>query len=281
MTALGKILVFVVLLLALVWNALVVNAYVTRSNWKKAFDDSQANVSKASEAANAERVRADRSREAQDAVILQLREEVARLKTTEKSLNEAVKDAETKAAAFQAVEQKVQTRDENEKANAKKTQDQVDILQKELNSSEKSRNDALIAEQKAKNDALQSKIDADSARRRADELEAKLLIARDPNRGAGGVGAIRPTVDKDFRAIVKEVNAEGLVTINLGSNAKLAKGVVLSIARYKPNAKYVGTLTITSVDPFYATGRFAAPATIAKPGPDDLPKPGDEVLVIE
>lgn len=280
MTALGKILVFVVLLLALVWNALVVNAYVTRMNWKKELDSTQANLVKASEAANVERTRADRSREAADAMILQLRDEITRLKKSESALNEAVKDAETKAAAFQQVEAATQTRDTTAKANETKTQNQVDVLQKELDKSEKEKNDALIAEQKAKNDALQSKIDAESARRRADELEARLLVLRDPNRGAGGVGSIKPQADKDFRAQVKAVNGND-VTINLGSNAKVQKGMVLSIARYEPKGKFVGTLTITSVDPFYATGRFTPPATIARPGADDMPKPGDTVLVIE
>ena len=35
MTILGKMLVFVVLVLSIVWNALVVNSYVARTNWQK------------------------------------------------------------------------------------------------------------------------------------------------------------------------------------------------------------------------------------------------------
>jgi hypothetical protein len=280
MTALGKILVFVVLLLALIWNALVVNAYVTRMNWKTELDKTTKQMKEAADAANAERTKADRTREAQDAVITQLRGEIDRQKTQIAALTTAKTDADEKAAAFQKTEDATQNRDTTEKANAAATQKQVDRLQAELDKSEKAKNDALIAEQKAKNDALASKIESDSQKRRADELESKLLVIRDPNRGAGGVGAIKPQVDKDFRATVKEVNGD-MVVITLGANAKLQPGAVLQIARYTPTAKYVGSITIKSVDPFYATGRFTPPAGAAKPGADDMPKPGDEVKVIE
>jgi multidrug efflux pump subunit AcrA (membrane-fusion protein) len=280
MTALGKILVFVVLVLALVWNALVVNAYVTRVNWKTELDKTQAKLVQAADAANSERAKADRTREAADAVIAQLKEEIARLKTSETTLTASRDDYEKKLAAAQKVEAEAQTRDTQEKANAQKTQKQVDVLQKDLDASEKISNDRLIAEQKAKNDALQAKINEESAKRARDELEGKLLKLNDPNLGKGGVGSIRPQVDKDFKATVTSVEGTDVV-INLGANARLQKGAVLSISRYKPEAKFVGTLTITSVDPFYAVGRFTAPANVAKPGPNDMPKAGDTVSVIE
>lgn len=280
MTALGKILVFVVLVLALVWNALVVNAYVTRANWKTELDKTAKKLSEASESANAERARSDRTREAADAVIAQLKEEIGRLRTSEKTLADNLKDAQDKIAAAQTAGAALQTRDTQEKANAQKTQQQVDVLQKELSASEKKANDALIGEQKARNDALQAKINEEAAKRRADELEGTVLKMKDPNLGKGGVGSIRPQVDKDFKATVTSVDGNDVV-INLGANARLQKGAVLSISRYKPEAKYVGTLTITSVDPFYAVGRFTAPATVARPGPNDLPKAGDTVSVIE
>ena len=57
---------------------------------------------------------------------------------------------------------------------------------------------------------------------------------------------------------------------------------MLQLSRYKPEAKFVGTLTITSVDPFYAVGRFTAPRRPSlKPGPNDLPKAGDTISVID
>ncbi len=280
MTALGKILVFIVLLLALVWNALVVNAYVTRVNWKTELENSKKKLVVAADAANAERVRADRSREAAEAVISQLNEEIARLKGSETTLVANLADAKKKLAEGQLVESNTQVRDLQAIANKEKTQKQVDILKAELDASEKAKNDALIAAQKAKNDAVQANIDAESARRRADELEARVLKLNDPNRGSGGVGAIRPQVDKDFRAKITSVEGDSVV-INLGTNAGLKKGVVLQVSRYKPEAKFVGNLTITSVDPFYAVGRFSAPANVAKPTAADMPKIDDTVSVIE
>jgi len=167
-----------------------------------------------------------------------------------------------------------------EKANARQTQQQVDILKTELETSEKLKNDALIATEKARNDGLQAKIDAESSKRRADELEARLLKANDPNRGAGGVGAIRPQADRDFRAKVTSVDGDSVV-INLGANARLQKGTVLQISRFKPDPKFVGSLTITSIDPFYAVGRFTPPAGVAKPTAADMPRVDDIVSVIE
>lgn len=280
MTILGKILVFVVMVLSLLWSALVVNAYVTRVNWKAELDRSRQKLTEAAEVANAERTRSDRIREAADAVIAQLKEENNRLQTMVKTLDDQRGDLETKLAALQKAEEGTQTRDVQEKANTVKTLKQVEVLQKELDASEKAKNDAIIAAQKSKNDELQAKIDAESARRRADELEGKLLKLNDPNRGSGGVGSLRPQVDRDFKATVTSVDGDSVV-INLGANARLQKGAVLTLSRYKPEPKFVGTLTITSVDPFYAVGRFTPPATVARPGPNDMPKAGDTASVYD
>jgi predicted RND superfamily exporter protein len=280
MSALGKVLVFVVLLLALVWNALVVNAYVTRVNWKTELDKTQKKLVETAEAANSERQKADRTREAADAVVAQLKEEIVRLRASEKTLSESLESAKSTLSTVQKTEEGTQTLDQIEKANAQKTQKQVDTLQTELNKSEMDKNKALIKEQVAQNRQLEAEIKQKSAERRAEELEAKLLKANDPNFGKG-VGSIRPQVDKDFKATVLKVDAAGDVVISLGANARLQKGAVLQLSRYKPEAKFVGTLTITSVDPYNAVGRFTAPATIAKPGPNDLPKAGDTVSVIE
>lgn len=279
MTVLGKVLVFVVLVLALIWNALVVNAYVTRANWKTELDRANAKLREYADAANAERTRADRTRETADALIGQLQGEIARLSTSEKTLSDNLDDARKKLETAQKTEEATQTRDIQALANAKRTQDQVDILQRQFDAAEKKANDALIAEQKAKNDALQARIEADSAKRRADDLEGRLLKANDPNRGAGGVGAIRPQVDRDFRATVTSVDGDAVV-INLGANARLQKGAVLQLSRYKPEPKFVGSITITSVDPFYAVGRFTPPANVVKPGPADMPQAGDTASVI-
>src|SRR6516165_5492529 len=53
MTILGKVLVFVVLVLSIVWNALVVNAYVTRTNWQAEAKRSQAKAKEAADSATA------------------------------------------------------------------------------------------------------------------------------------------------------------------------------------------------------------------------------------
>ena len=52
MTILGKMLVFLVLVLTLVWNGLVVNAYVTRTNWRAEAKRSQDKAVEAADSAN-------------------------------------------------------------------------------------------------------------------------------------------------------------------------------------------------------------------------------------
>jgi hypothetical protein len=280
MTALGKVLVFVVLLLALVWNALVVNAYTTRVNWKGELEKTKEKLAQATDAANAERRRADESRAAADAVLAQLRKQVGDLTTSKETLEKTLDETQKKLAIIQKTEEETQKRDAVANTNTLKTQKIVEMLQKQLDSSEKEKNDAVIRAQKMTNDALQARINERSEKRRADELEGKLLKANDPNRGTGGVGATRPQVDRDFKATVTSVEGETVI-INLGANARLQKGSVLQLSRTKPDPKFVGTLTITSVDPFYAVGRFTAPANVVKPTADDLPKAGDTVSVID
>src|SRR4029079_15724262 len=101
------------------------------------------------------------------------------------------------------IENETQQRDLRAVTNVDRTQKQVDIVQAQLDVSEKKKNDAIIGEQAALNKALQAKIDSEAARRRSDELEETLLKARNPALREGGVGAVKPQVDRDFRATVQ------------------------------------------------------------------------------
>ena len=52
MTAIGKMLVFLLLILSLVWNALVINGFAARTNWQREAKKYQAEAVLAAEAAN-------------------------------------------------------------------------------------------------------------------------------------------------------------------------------------------------------------------------------------
>jgi hypothetical protein len=60
----------------------------------------------------------------------------------------------------------------------------------------------------------------------------------------------------DIVALVKAVDDKsGLVTIDIGSDAGLAKGQTLEVYRLEPKAKYLGTIRIVEVGPKVAVGQ--------------------------
>lgn len=285
MNTLGKTLVFFILVLSLVWNYLVVNAYATRTNYKNELEKTQKLYAQAATAATNAEKRAEEQRAAADAAVAQLQADLKAALAREQA---ALADAATQKAMVEAVgkdKEAAITKVQISQAEVTNYTSQIDLLRGQVTALDQKLNASTIAEQKAANDALQARIERDAANRKSDEYERRLLdlndqlvTARNGGRGGVGVKAVPPT-DPDFRATVTAVT-DDLVEINLGSNANLQKGAVLDVSR--PSAKkYVGKVTIERVDPFSATGRFTPLATIGKPTPDDRPKKGDTVSVIK
>lgn len=284
MTAIGKILVFFVLILSLIWNALVVNAYVTRTNYKNALDKAEKQLVLAADAANYERKRADESRAASDATVAQLNKEIVRLQTSEATYKLNSENFAKQVADNEADKDKRNTDEQTRTANVNTLTSQVELLRKSVTQLDKDLNDSVISREKALNDKLQADIDRDGALRRAEERENQLLTANDQlntiKSGVGATGIRIPQTDPGLQAKVKSVSGDQ-VEISLGSNAKLQKGAVLQVWRYLPEAKFVGSITITSVDPFSAVGRFIPRAGVSRPTADDLPKADDTVGVLK
>jgi hypothetical protein len=285
MNTIGKILVFFILILSVIWNYLVVNAYATRTNYKAELDKVQKLYTEAAKSAGAATKLAEEQRAAADATIAQLTSDI-------RSLEARVKAAENDSATYKAQVEAIGKDKEKfvvdaglQQTGIKTLQSQVDLLRKQVTDLDVKLNNSVIAEQKAENEKLQARIERDAAFRKADEYEKRLLDLNDQyvtlkNGGVGGVGEQRiPPTDPDFRATVKAV-ADNQIEISLGSNAGLQKGAVLDISR--PSAKkYIGKITIERVDPFGATGRFTPLATIGKPTAEDRPAKGDTVSIIK
>lgn len=285
MNTIGKILVFFVLILSVIWNYLVVNAYATRTNYKNELEKVQKLYGEAAKAAGSSSKLAEEQRAASDATIAQMAADI-------KSLTERVRAAENDSATYKAQVEAIGKDKEKFVVDAglqitgiKTLQSQVDLLRTQVTSLDKKLNDSVIAEQKAENEKLQARIERDSAFRKADDYEKKLLDQNDQldnlkNGVRGGVGTARiPATDPDIRATVTGA-AGDQIEISLGGNAGLQKGAVLDISR--PSAKkYIGKITIERVDPFAATGRFTPLATIGKPTAADLPTKGDVVSIIK
>jgi hypothetical protein len=283
MTALGKVLVFFVLLLALIWTGLTVNVYATRTNWANAARDWEKKAKEAQDSANYQRNLAQQTRDASAARIASLQTEVDRLQGSTATLNTQVADLQKKLGDLEAVAQQAGPAAQALQANIARLQKQVDLLQGSLSTMEKSLNEATIAAEKAKGNELKATIDRDAALKRADDLETRVLALTDQladiRSGRTGVSA-RLAPPDDFRATVTKVDGDQ-VEINLGANAKLQKGAVLSLWRAKPQVKYLGSLTITLVDPFGAVGTFSPPPGVTRPAADDRPKAGDTAGVVK
>lgn len=285
MNTVGKILVFFILILSVIWNYLVVNAYATRTNYKNELEKVQKLYAEAAKSSNASAKLAEEQRAAADATIAQLTADI-------RSLQARVQAAENDSATYKAQVEAIGKDKEKfvvdaglQQTGLKTLQSQVDLLRGQVTTLDKKLNDSTIAEQKAENEKLQARIERDSAFRKADEYEKRLLDLNDQyfqlkNGGRGGVGEQRiPPTDPDIRATVT-ASADNQVEISLGGNAGIQKGAVLDISR--PSAKkYIGKITIERVDPFGATGRFTPLATIGKPTAADLPTKGDVVSIIK
>lgn len=283
MTIVGKILLFVVLVFSLIWAGLTVNVYVTRTNWANEVKRLQDKVKESADSAAYQRKQAEETLNASAARVQGLQTEVNKLRATNDQLTRNVADAQRQLGDKLTAQQQQIPPDQLLQSNIARLQRQVDLLQGSLSTMEKQLNEATIGAEKSKADAVRAQIDRDAALKRADDLEARLLTLNDQMndlRSPGGRGGSSRTAAPDgFRATVTRVDGD-LVEISLGANAKLQSGAVLSLFRMKP-AKYLGTLTITRVDPYGAVGQFSPPPGVTRPGPDARPQTGDTAGVLK
>lgn len=252
MTVLGKILVFFVLFLSLVWSALTVNAYVTRTNWKNALDATAKKLDEAAASARNQKDYADAQKAAADAALAGRDEEIRNLRQQLGAIQKSLDDARQQLTAKTAAQQDQDTPTKLLQNTIAKLENQVNQLQASQNAAEQRVNTAVVGEQKAKDAQLTAEIDRDASRRRAEELEKLLLRASGQSGVAGTVQ--RPQVHEDFKATVESVT-EDLAEISLGAGAGVQKGAELAIYRSGEN-RYLGKLIITQVGPYSAVGQF-------------------------
>lgn len=281
MTVLGKLLVFVVLLLSLAFNGLVVNAYVTRTNWKKIADDNKATAQQAATAVQAMQKLLDEEQAAAAEALRRAREERYQYEdlynkekaaasevrsTLDKSMSDARKDSATQIAAQALVDS---------------LQKQVDILTTDITTLQSANDKLIVSADEAQRNQRQAEIEADSQRKRADQLEEQVRRLSDQiqelkQRGGGTSPLIpgegRAAAPEGFRGTVRAYQ-DGYVAFTPGLDAGLRKNATLMVYRLEPQPKYLGKVLVIQVDPKEGVGRF----TPAGVGRDEFPKPGDEL----
>lgn len=282
MTVIGKMLVFLVLLLAIIWNALVVNAYATRTNWKDQAEKAQAQAAQAAEAANNLRKLIEAEREASEDKARVLREDGARLYEQLQTMKRNYDEVNRAYQGVQNADQQRRDIDNQLQANVNTLQKQVDDLTRILALKEKDVDRLTMESEKSKADATKANIDADVQRRRAEQLAELIQDLQERLREQNAPRGTNPLDRKvqpptAFRGTVRRREGD-LVAITPGADAGLRVGAVLDVQRIAGGSgKYVGKLKIIQVDPKESVGQFTPPAGV-RLGPADYPMPGDEVV---
>lgn len=281
MTIIGKLLVFMVLLLSVVFNGLVVNAYVTRTNWKKMADDNKATAQKAATAVGTMQKLLEEQRsiaaeslnrayeERNQYMDLYTKEKTAAQairSTLDKSMADARKDSTTQIAAQSLVDS---------------LQKSVDNLTQNITTLQNANDELIKSAEAAKIAQSQSEIEASAQRKRAEQYADQIrkmneLVQQYKHGGRPlAPGETRATAPEGFRGTVRAYQ-DGYVSFTPGLDAGLTRNTTLMVYRLDPAPKYLGKVLVTLVDPKEGVGRFV-PAGGVRVGPNDLPKPGDEL----
>jgi hypothetical protein len=266
MTVLGKILVFLHLILSLVAAFLFAMAYAAHANYKKAYDDLNKEYVAASASATAFRDEANEARRvSQDAV--RVRDEVVKSRDAEIKVQKDAADQYQRdlLAAKQTIADNARIID------SKTTQLQL------VNQDNKKLEAAIIAKDTeikgllaTANDLKKLKVEADIERDAYKEMSAKLekqvgdltdVIAKAKKAGGviqvTGAGPAETPPPEDLKGIVKrDADQTGLVLISVGSDAGLLKGHMLEVYRLTPQIKYLGKIKIIEVRPYEAVGQI-------------------------
>ena len=280
MTALGKTMVIFVFLLALIWAGLVVNTWVTRTNWKVEADKQNKIAKDNYEGAKAlsEQSKADRS--AADAKLAALQANVDRLQ------QQLVEERSAGGKLYAAYDTKLKADRENDKKVAEltvditKLQNQVTLQSDNLKTMEADLNGQVILTEKNKNEKEAAIRSANGEKERADRLSTKLQEQEVQLAAAklGNRGGTSPLAPEGFRGTVKVVSGN-LIEITPGLNAGLKEGTRLTIRRNVGDKNYIGTITIgQQIDPDRAVGIWTPPFNVKTPKGDDFPKVGDDVV---
>lgn len=284
MTAIGKMLVFLVLVLSLAWNFLTVNAYVARTNWRAEAKRYQGEAEAMQKAAQNMKQLLDTERDSADDAKRALGQERDRLYAQVKTLQDDRNSLNAQYSAAFAAGQTQAADAVKLQANVAKLTQQVTDLDAQLKQRDTAVADLTLAKNAAVVEANRAKLDAETADRRSADLEGRVAKlqsdVQELSRNGGlraAPGTLTPAVPEKFRGSVVRY-ADGFVELEPGLDARLREGAVLDVQRLTGGGKYLGRIVIVTVYAKNAVGRFepantGRPATVA-----DLPRPGDTVV---
>lgn len=277
MTVFGKILVFMNLLFSVATGALIVFVFSTRANWVGAYNHSRAQAEAAEKAYLAEksshdndRKQAESTQAAMDAELKKRDDQLQNILAENTRLRQTADNQTNLTNTASSNTQRLQAELDQNKAEREllvtekeKLRTQIVNIQKELDGW---RATAITADLEAKNmrqrvTNLLRQVEELTARTR--ELEAQAPGGAATTRGGGGsaVDQVATSAPPGVRGKVTGVVPSGLAQVNIGSDSGLSVGNSLIVFR---GNEYVGDLTITTVEPKVAVGKFVPARRTAK-----------------
>jgi hypothetical protein len=260
MTVLGKILVFVNLAFTLIVAGLIVEVFMTRTNWRNGYEERDKELKIARASLGAEQQMRDTMLRAKDEEIAARKGDIDNQKKEIDRLNGELNLAKKDLASSresQNVEQTNNVAATNEMGKLARERDM-------LNEQVKVRNEKLLAYEKSiidfRNDAVSAQIQARSLNEKLQNLMVKYEVAVRENyqmksNGATVPGTSMKVAPVEVKGTVTEV-FDNLVTFSLGSDHGLSVGTVLQAYRLSPSPQYLGTITVTNLETHRAAGRF-------------------------
>lgn len=295
MTVVGKILVFLNLLLSVVTAGMIVLIYTTRTNWKMETEKYR-NLALVAEA-NYKSVSVSR-----DSDTNSLKSQYKPIEDENKLLrsqNDALTVSNDELKNQNVKQSEELTRAVTTHKNLDQEVSALKIERDKLTKTAQSLRDQVVEIQKDLNDqkllAVTNKIEADTqtakARRmldRVEELEKNITVLTSKINSLGGSTGSSSTsllsppptpAPRDVRGTVRAVSTNGLLVINIGSDSGITAGNKLQIMHVDlqnpKNSVYLGELVISRTEPKQAVGQFY-PKQSARPD-ERLPKVGDTV----
>ena len=276
MAAFGKILIILNLVFALLTGGLIGMVYLTRTNWKAAFDKVQAGAAAADASYKQLLLERDKNNETigtlRDKAVADLKDETKKLEAA----NKKIEEQDTKITAITRTNDKDAENVKRTTAEIEKSRLEVTQMREQMTDRDRRITDLERQLTRTRDEAVNNQLNYNSLKERYQNLltqneDLSKQVARTTLTGGG-----RAT-DKDkipppeqVRGTVKIVDGN-LATISLGSDAGVNKDHILFLFRLSPEPRYLGKLTILSTTPFEAVGRI-------EPASRNIQiKPGDEV----
>jgi cell division protein FtsB len=264
MTVLGKILTFLVLILALAQLALHVMFHVSQTNWKKGYDQLNRQYAVLQSDLDTYQKERDAAREEKDKAVQLVQADLDKVNAQLATEKKNVTDRDSQLAAQKAQLRQADAGLAGSGIDVTRRQDEVAQMESQYKVLNDRNKELVDNNNKLRDRAVAAEIEARGTKERNGVLVTQLedmskeLIKLKNGGGASSVGGTLTAKNpppEDVEGQVMKTDAGGLVTISRGSDDGLTKGNTLEVFRLSP-PKYLGMIRLIQVAPHEAVGQF-------------------------